>query len=319
MRLVGAIEKLRQPPRPSDSPMAADWNGSERVVSPPPPHHTGSSYQPWLEPSAPPALRTPPAAASIHGLRPVRDCLRRGLPRHPLPGHLHRCVFEVGWAGVSAYPPARTAARLRPDPLDRSILSPRSWPDPTQFTARTIRRTACGLYYAAELAEEYASASKRVIAWSLAIVIGMHAALLVEKFPVPVLAGGIGCHLVYAWLLSDFPNVEVFSMKFGLSLCEFLPIFDCRIFGVELACLRACVLARVRQGRQRSSLIHPTPPPAFHSHTDAWTQARCVRTTCCGSSTSTPAPCLCATSSTPWCVGGTLGDRRLLCLSSVSL
>ena len=80
--------------------------------------------------------------------------------------------------------------------------------------------TACGLYYAAELAEEYASTTKRVIGWTIAIVIGLHGALLLEHFPLALLAGGIACHAVYGSLLMDFPNVEIFSLKFGLSLCE---------------------------------------------------------------------------------------------------
>jgi hypothetical protein len=77
---------------------------------------------------------------------------------------------------------------------------------------------ACGLYYAAELAEEYASATKRIIAYSVLAVVALHGLLLVESFPILVLAGGIACHAVYGWLLMDFPNVEVFSLKFLFAL-----------------------------------------------------------------------------------------------------
>lgn len=88
------------------------------------------------------------------------------------------------------------------------------------FTRHThiTHTTACGLYYAAELAEEYASATKRIIAYSVLAVVALHGLLLVESFPVLVLAGGIACHAVYGWLLMDFPNVEVFSLKFLFAL-----------------------------------------------------------------------------------------------------
>ena len=74
------------------------------------------------------------------------------------------------------------------------------------------------MYYAAELAEEYASATKRIIAYSVLAVVALHGLLLVESFPILVLAGGIACHAVYGWLLMDFPNVEVFSLKFLFAL-----------------------------------------------------------------------------------------------------
>jgi len=74
------------------------------------------------------------------------------------------------------------------------------------------------LYYAAELAEEYASATKRIIAYSVLAVVTLHGLLLVESFPIFLLAGGIACHAVYGWLIIDFPNVEVFSLKFLFAL-----------------------------------------------------------------------------------------------------
>ncbi|EWM23359.1 Transmembrane adaptor Erv26 [Nannochloropsis gaditana] len=77
---------------------------------------------------------------------------------------------------------------------------------------------ACGLYYAAELAEEYASATKRMIMWSISAVVGVHVLLYFESFPLLVLLGGIACHGAYAWLLMDFPKVEIFSYKFLLGL-----------------------------------------------------------------------------------------------------
>lgn len=105
----------------------------------------------------------------------------------------------------------------------RPFWTPRASIDrSTPLTPDPNQTTACGLYYAAELAEEYASATKRVIAWAIGLVMALHLALVVEKFPLPLLAGGVGCHAVYACLLLDFPNVEVFSLKFGLSLCEYV-------------------------------------------------------------------------------------------------
>lgn len=114
--------------------------------------------------------------------------------------------FEVGWAAQSTIHHRGIQTTL----------------DPPTRTPPQHQQTACGLYYAAELAEEYASQTKRVIAWAVALVIALHCALVVEKFPLPLLAGGVGCHAVYACLLLDFPNVEVFSLKFGLSLCKCL-------------------------------------------------------------------------------------------------
>ncbi len=189
--------------------------------------------------------------------------------------------------------------------------------------------TACGLYYAAELAEEYASATKKVIAWAVAIVMALHVALGFEKFPLPLLAGGLACHGMYALLLRDFPNVEIFSVKFGLSLCECVCLCG--------AGLGSCGLIDLWGGRQYvsrgglgwmesglgaiHSSIRCSGPAVLTVRTYMLTrppnrprprprQARSSRTTACGSSTSTPGRSPSATSSTPWCVPYHALDRN---------
>ena len=143
------------------------------------------------------------------------------------------CRLTLGWAATN---PGRRPGVSKPW---ISAYIRRDCPDHLHTHTHTPQiHTACGLYYAAELAEEYASATKKLIAWSIFTVIAMHFALIVEKFPLPLLAGGVACHAVYGCLLLDFPNVEVFSLKFGLSLCKWWLGFGLwdgmgrRIFGI---------------------------------------------------------------------------------------
>lgn len=81
---------------------------------------------------------------------------------------------------------------------------------------------ACGLYYAAELAEEYSSIAKRIITWTTVGVIVIHFSLLLEGFPPIYICTGVACHLAYALLLTNFPFIEVVSVKSLIVLGEWL-------------------------------------------------------------------------------------------------
>lgn len=100
---------------------------------------------------------------------------------------------------------------------------------------------ACGLYYAAELAEEYPSVAKKVIAWATAGVILVHVALLVEGFPLVTIATGVACHLAYSLLLITFPFLEILSFKsllaLGKSPPKFAPVVDIlRVTKIAVVC-----------------------------------------------------------------------------------
>ncbi|GAQ92289.1 hypothetical protein KFL_009680010 [Klebsormidium nitens] len=74
---------------------------------------------------------------------------------------------------------------------------------------------ATGLYYIAELVEEYTRLTKRVIGTAIKVVIGIHVALLLwDRLPVLPIAVGIGSHVVYYRLLKTFPYISLTSPDF---------------------------------------------------------------------------------------------------------
>lgn len=81
---------------------------------------------------------------------------------------------------------------------------------------------SCGLYYAAELAEEYSVLTGRLLGYATRGVLVLHVLLWVDGFPLPRVAVGVGCHLCYAFLLSDYPRLELGSPAFVLSVVAFL-------------------------------------------------------------------------------------------------
>ena len=57
---------------------------------------------------------------------------------------------------------------------------------------------ACGLYYMAELAEEYSRLTKKILTYCIQGVIGIHVLLLIfDRFPFFTTVYGIGLHVVY--------------------------------------------------------------------------------------------------------------------------
>ncbi|KXS09640.1 DUF396-domain-containing protein [Gonapodya prolifera JEL478] len=77
---------------------------------------------------------------------------------------------------------------------------------------------ACGLYYLAELVEEYTVLAKKVIKWSLIIVTFLHPFLwLIDSLPLTRVLFSLACHIVYWQLLPSFPIVRLTSWLFLLS------------------------------------------------------------------------------------------------------
>uniref|UniRef100_A0A7S0F458 Protein TEX261 n=1 Tax=Hanusia phi TaxID=3032 RepID=A0A7S0F458_9CRYP len=78
---------------------------------------------------------------------------------------------------------------------------------------------ACGLYYMAELAEEYSRLTKKVLKYSIWAVLAIHGLLLVlDGFPFFTTLYGIALHVVYYQFLKDFPFVN-FSSPLFLGAC----------------------------------------------------------------------------------------------------
>ncbi|KAJ1638106.1 transmembrane adaptor Erv26-domain-containing protein [Pavlovales sp. CCMP2436] len=77
---------------------------------------------------------------------------------------------------------------------------------------------ACGLYYLAELCEEYTSLTKRVIYWAIIAILIEHVLLLVfERLPWQLVLLGMGSHCCYFQLLKSFPFLQLSSPAFLLS------------------------------------------------------------------------------------------------------
>jgi len=78
---------------------------------------------------------------------------------------------------------------------------------------------AAGLYYVAEIIEEFTNATKRIVYFLIvatsAIFIGL---LLFESFPLKLIATGLFSNLVYMGLLRAFPMIDLSSPNFILSL-----------------------------------------------------------------------------------------------------
>jgi hypothetical protein len=78
---------------------------------------------------------------------------------------------------------------------------------------------ACGLYYMAELAEEYSRLTRKILYWSIIVVAAIHVLLLVfDGFPWVATFFGLAMHLVYFQFLKDFPYVN-FSSPLFIGAC----------------------------------------------------------------------------------------------------
>ena len=74
---------------------------------------------------------------------------------------------------------------------------------------------ACGLYYLAELVEEYSSLAKRVLRDLILFVLVLHLLLaIIDNFPVHLIILGLVSHATYFTLLKKFPIIVVTDVKF---------------------------------------------------------------------------------------------------------
>ena len=74
---------------------------------------------------------------------------------------------------------------------------------------------ATGLYYLAEMVEEYTRVTKKVLAWSIKISIGLNVALLVvDRLPFVNIALSVGALCTYHTLLKKFPFMALTSPEF---------------------------------------------------------------------------------------------------------
>eukprot|EP01098_Paradermamoeba_levis_P012900 TRINITY_DN5749_c0_g1_i2.p1 TRINITY_DN5749_c0_g1~~TRINITY_DN5749_c0_g1_i2.p1 ORF type:complete len:204 (-),score=42.35 TRINITY_DN5749_c0_g1_i2:20-631(-) len=77
---------------------------------------------------------------------------------------------------------------------------------------------ATGIYYVAEVVEEYATFTKKILRGFILSVILIHILLMIfENFPISYLSFGIFAQLVYSFMLKDFPMIDLLSWRFLLS------------------------------------------------------------------------------------------------------
>ncbi|KAL0476263.1 transmembrane adaptor Erv26 [Acrasis kona] len=82
---------------------------------------------------------------------------------------------------------------------------------------------ATGLYYLAELAEEYAVIAKKINTWLILSIIVIHILLWIfDEFKLNQILFGIVSHIVYFQLLKGFPYIRVKSISFIASCACFL-------------------------------------------------------------------------------------------------
>mmetsp|Transcript_2171 Transcript_2171/g.7304 ORF Transcript_2171/g.7304 Transcript_2171/m.7304 type:complete len:191 (+) Transcript_2171:92-664(+) len=82
---------------------------------------------------------------------------------------------------------------------------------------------ACGLFLAAEFAEEHVTLTGKLLRSALKVVLALHVVLLVDgTLPAWAVAVGIGCHCCYAVLVADFPHIDATSPAALCSLVALL-------------------------------------------------------------------------------------------------
>ncbi|KAL4527536.1 hypothetical protein Ndes2526A_g08683 [Nannochloris sp. 'desiccata'] len=70
---------------------------------------------------------------------------------------------------------------------------------------------ACGLYYLAELIEEFTVTTKRILGYTCRAILVVHALLLIDRLPFHCLVLGFGAHISYIRLLKRFPYMQLSS------------------------------------------------------------------------------------------------------------
>ena len=90
---------------------------------------------------------------------------------------------------------------------------------------------ATGLYYLAELVEEYTKLAKKIITYSTQAVLVLHVLVLViDRLPVKCVAAGIAAHLCYLGQLQRYPFMQLWSPvtagSIGKNLISLFSSFD---------------------------------------------------------------------------------------------
>ncbi|KAJ7543181.1 hypothetical protein O6H91_09G028300 [Diphasiastrum complanatum] len=76
-----------------------------------------------------------------------------------------------------------------------------------------------GLYYIAEVVEEYTKFTQKVISYAIKVVIAIHVLLfIVDRLPFLSILCGITLHIIYYQLLKRFPYISFLSYEFILSV-----------------------------------------------------------------------------------------------------
>jgi len=74
---------------------------------------------------------------------------------------------------------------------------------------------AAGLYYLAEMVEEYSVLAKKILVYLLVFVFVVYICLLVvDGFPITLISVGILAHLFFGSLLTTFPVISLLSPGF---------------------------------------------------------------------------------------------------------
>eukprot|EP00871_Galdieria_phlegrea_P004412 jgi/Galph1/4972/GphlegSOOS_G3645.1 len=82
---------------------------------------------------------------------------------------------------------------------------------------------ACGLYYLAELTEEYTTTAKKVLKFCIQLNLVTHTLLWIwERFPFMYVLLGVLAHALYALLLRGFPFIELRSPIFLACTASFI-------------------------------------------------------------------------------------------------
>jgi len=87
------------------------------------------------------------------------------------------------------------------------------------LTTRSFASAAAGLYYLAELVEEYTRVAKKAIRYAIFSTLALHALYLVwDRLPFLEVGVGVLAQGLYLRLLKQFPFIPVASMDFVLSI-----------------------------------------------------------------------------------------------------
>lgn len=89
------------------------------------------------------------------------------------------------------------------------------------FTYLFLIISATGLYYLAELVEEYTVIAKKIITWMVISTISMYIVFIfTDDFPWHIIVCGLGAQGLHFIILKNFPYVKFMSVPFiGAVIC----------------------------------------------------------------------------------------------------